>query len=88
MKSYWARLHYAGTFKRWHLFEDGAPVSACERQSFGYPRAERHDGPDPPRHGKVCRYCLAIADKQARRTARAAHPESLVTPKSNPRGPS
>ena len=68
----WARLRFAGTAKRWRLFEGGGLVAACERQSLDYPRIERREGADPPPDGKPCRYCLAIAAKRARRAARTS----------------
>ena len=72
MKPYWARLHFGGMTKRWHLYENGPVLSACERQSDDYPRIERREGPGPPADGKACKFCLAIHSKRARRAEKSA----------------
>lgn len=61
---HWARLRFGGEAKRWHLVT--GLLSICGLQSFDYPRVERSDGYAAPDKGKICKYCVQKALKEAK----------------------
>ena len=51
----WARLHFGGIFKRWHIVY--GIHSICGTQSFDYKRVEWSE--TKPETGKLCKHCIA-----------------------------
>jgi hypothetical protein len=68
MTHHWARLHFGGTYHRWHITDGPSLWAICGRQNFDYPRVER-TGDVIPGDGKLCKYCLAKAAKEDRKAA-------------------
>lgn len=57
MTKLWARQHFGGKFKHWHLIRDNATLTLCGAVKMNVRRVEWHVGQDPPPTGKICKRC-------------------------------